>query len=179
MFRELVDLIPEKLRQALEDREVVFFCGAGVSKGAGLPSFKGLVESVLTDLLPPRVRCKPGSMAALTWETFGQELYDEALSILETPNLGGYDPRSVRERVRNSLSKRAPEIRNHKTLVRLADLDSEDGRLVTTNFDTLFECAYRKLKQNESFDRELSVRVAPALPPAKLNFPPFYPVISS
>ena len=167
MFRELVDLIPEKLRQALEDREVVFFCGAGVSKGAGLPSFKGLVESVLTDLLPPRVRCKPGSMAALTWETFGQELYDEALSILETPNLGGYDPRSVRERVRNSLSKRAPEIRNHKTLVRLADLDSEDGRLVTTNFDTLFECAYRKLKQNESFDRELSVRVAPALPPAK------------
>ena len=63
-----MDLIPEKLRRALEDREVVFFCGAGASKGAGLPSFEELVESILTDLLPSRASCKPGSMEALTWE---------------------------------------------------------------------------------------------------------------
>ena len=167
MCREPVDLIPEKLRQALEDREVVFFCGAGASKGAGLPSFEGLVESVLTDLLPPRVSCKPGSMEALTWETFDQKRYDEALSNLETPNLGGYDQKKVRERVRYYLSKQARALHNHKTLVRLADLDSEDGRLVTTNFDTLFERAYRKLRRDEHFDRKITVRVAPALPPAK------------
>ena len=167
MWSEPVDLIPEKLRQALEDREVVFFCGAGTSKGAGLPSFEGLVESVLTDLLPSRVKCKPGSMEALTWETFDQKRYDEALSNLETPNLGGYDPEIVRERVRNYLSKRARALHNHESLVRLADLDSEDGRLVTTNFDTLFERAYRKLRREEHFDRKITVRVAPALPPAK------------
>ena len=167
MCRGPVDLIPEKLRQALEDREVVFFCGAGVSKGAGLPSFEGLVEFVLTDLLPSRGSCEPGSMEALTWETFDQKRYDEALSNLETPNLGGYDPENVRERVRNYLSKRANVLRNHKTLVRLADLDSEDGRLVTTNFDTLFERAYRKLRRDDHFDRKMTVRVAPALPPVK------------
>ena len=167
MCREPVDLIPEKLRQALEDREVVFFCGAGTSKGAGLPSFQGLVKSVLTDLLPPKVSCKPGSMEALTWETFDQKRYDEALSILETPNLDGYDPMRVRESVRNFLSKRARALHNHETLVRLAELDSEDGCLVTTNFDTLFERAYRKLRRDKHFDREMTVCVAPALPPAK------------
>ena len=167
MCREPVDLIPEKLRQALEDREVVFFCGAGVSKSAGLPSFEGLVKSVLTDLLPPRVNCEPGSMEALTWETFYQKRYDEALSNLETPNLGGYDQKKVRERVRYYLSTRARALHNHETLVRLADLDSADGRLITTNFDTLFERAYRKLRGNGHFDRKMTVCVAPALPPAK------------
>ncbi|MCY4532898.1 MAG: SIR2 family protein [Gammaproteobacteria bacterium] len=167
MCRAPVDLIPEKLRQSLEDREVVFFCGAGVSKGAGLPSFEGLVKSILTDLLPPKDNCKPGSMEALTWETFDQKRYDEALSILETPNLDGYDPKKVRERVRYYLSKQARALHNHETLVRLADLDSKDGRLVTTNFDTLFERAYRKLRRDKHFDREMTVSVAPALPPAK------------
>ena len=162
-----MDLIPEKLRRALEDREVVFFCGAGASKGAGLPSFEGLVKSVLTDLLPPGASCKPGSMEALTWEKYDQQRYDEALGILETPDLGGYDPKNVRERVRHYLSRRAKSLSNHETLVRLADMDTEEGRLVTTNFDTLFEKAYRKLKRIERFDRKLPVRVAPALPPAK------------
>ena len=36
-----MDLIREELRRAHEDGEVVFFCGAGVSMPAGLPSFKG------------------------------------------------------------------------------------------------------------------------------------------
>ena len=162
-----MDLIPAKLYQALEDREVVFFCGAGVSKGAGLPSFEGLVKSILTDLLPSKDNCEPGSMEALTWETFDQKRYDEALSILETPSLDGYDPKRVRERVRNFLSKRARALHNHEMLVRLADLDSEDGRLVTTNFDTLFERAYQKLRRDKHLVRKMTVSVAPALPPAK------------
>ena len=162
-----MDLIPEKLRRALEDREVVFFCGAGASKGAGLPSFEELVESVLTDLLPSRASCKPGSMEALTWEKYDQQRYDEALRILETPDLSGYDPKNVRGRVRHYLSRPAKALSNHETLVRLADLDTEEGRIVTTNFDTLFERAYRKLKRIERFDRGMTVRVAPALPPAK------------
>src|SRR3546814_8229831 len=54
-------IFPEHLRRALEDGVVVFFCGAGVSVPAGLPSFKGLVEDVLRDLVPPADKCRVGS----------------------------------------------------------------------------------------------------------------------
>ena len=164
--------IPEKLRRALEDSEVVFFCGAGTSMGAGLPSFKGLVESVLKDLSascagPREGSCEPGSTDALTWDAFNRGRYDEALGILETPREGGYESKNVREKVRHQLSRRSKTLSNHLTLVRLADLDTAEGRLVTTNFDTLFERAYGKLKRQEQSDRGISISIAPALPPAK------------
>jgi NAD-dependent SIR2 family protein deacetylase len=38
--------IPIEVLQALEDGELVFFCGAGVSKPAGLPLFGGLVKAI-------------------------------------------------------------------------------------------------------------------------------------
>ena len=38
--------IPDALLQVHEEGRVVFFCGAGVSYPAGLPSFKGLVEAI-------------------------------------------------------------------------------------------------------------------------------------
>ena len=34
--------IPKQLLQAHEDEQVVFFCGAGISYPAGLPTFSGL-----------------------------------------------------------------------------------------------------------------------------------------
>src|SRR3546814_18421643 len=74
-------LIPEHLRRALEDGVVVFFCGAGVSVPAGLPSFKGLVEDVLRDLVPPADKCRVGSTGALAWRAFDKERYDEALDV--------------------------------------------------------------------------------------------------
>lgn len=100
-----MDLIPEELRRALEDGDVVFFCGAGVSVPAGLKSFKELVEAVLTDLLPTRKMCKPGSTEGLAWKAFDDDKYDEALDILETPREGGHEPKDVRERVRYHLTK--------------------------------------------------------------------------
>jgi hypothetical protein len=38
--------IPSEVLQALEDGELVFFCGAGVSKPAGLPLFGELVRAI-------------------------------------------------------------------------------------------------------------------------------------
>ena len=38
--------IPERLLQAHEEGDVVFFCGAGISYPAGLPGFKELVEKL-------------------------------------------------------------------------------------------------------------------------------------
>ena len=38
--------IPDALLDAHEEGRVVFFCGAGISYSAGLPSFEGLVKKV-------------------------------------------------------------------------------------------------------------------------------------
>ena len=38
--------VPDELIQGLEDENVVLFCGAGVSKNAGLPLFCELVPRV-------------------------------------------------------------------------------------------------------------------------------------
>jgi NAD-dependent SIR2 family protein deacetylase len=42
--------IPIEVLQALEDGELVFFCGAGVSKPAGLPLFGELVSAIYRHL---------------------------------------------------------------------------------------------------------------------------------
>ena len=42
--------IPDRLMQAHEEGQVVFFCGAGISYPAGLPSFKGLISKLYARL---------------------------------------------------------------------------------------------------------------------------------
>ena len=163
-----IDLIPVELRRGHEAGKVVFFCGAGVSIPAGLPSFKELCRLVLTDMLPPIDTAAPSSMEELAWQAFRGCRYDEALGILEAPSLGGYEPTTVRERVHHHLS--TPRIRTlskHLILARLADLDGKEGRLVTTNFDPLFEKAQRKLREQEDSNDCMPTHFAPALPPAK------------
>lgn len=155
--------IPEKLLREHEDGKVVFFCGAGVSVPAGLPSFKGLVKAVLEKLLPSEGYCQPGTAEALAWRTFCEGRYDEALEILESPREGVCNPKPVRERVSALLMKSPQTLEKHLTLARLADLDKKSGRLVTTNFDDLFEKAVSKLGGQKG----LNMHVAPALPPAK------------
>ena len=158
-------MIPEKLRQEHEDGKVVFFCGAGVSMPAGLPSFKRLVGAVLSELLPPKDDCQPGTMESLAWCAFCGGRYDEALDILENPRAGGYEPKQVREKVRDCLTQDSPPLDKHLILARLVDLDKESGRLVTTNFDPLFEEAAKKLRKQGNHPP--AVHVAPTLPPAK------------
>ena len=114
--------IPEELRRSHEDGEVVFFCGAGVSVPAGLPSFRELASRILTSLLPAKDNCESGSMAALAWQAFENDRFDEALNILESPKLGGFEPKTIREQVHYSLS--SPKINvseQHLTLAQLAD----------------------------------------------------------
>src|SRR3546814_847678 len=88
--------------------------------------------------------------------------------VLETRRGGGFAPRDVRDRVRYHLTKRKrPRDDKHLVLARLADLDRSAGRLVTTNFDPLFERACRKLCKTEGLRPHLRPHIAPALPPAK------------
>ena len=125
------------------------------------------MEWVLAELLPAKGECPPGSIEALAWDAFDRERYDEALGILETPAEGGYEAKKVRSKVRYRLERRPRTLSHHVTLARLADLDKPEGRLVTTNFDLLFEKAYRKHRSAEKSKHKLSFHHAPILPPAK------------
>ena len=49
-FARFGPIVHDQLVQDLEDDRVVIFCGAGISMGAGLPDFAGLVEHCYQEL---------------------------------------------------------------------------------------------------------------------------------
>ncbi len=73
--------VPDALIRAHEDGHVVFFCGAGISMPARLPSFKGLVDSIYAELGTTR---EPIEQAA-----FDQCRYDTTVDLLEQRYPGG------------------------------------------------------------------------------------------
>ena len=63
----------------------MFFCGAGISKGAapwGLPDFRELTVMAYERCNQPMADGKPSDIAAC--DAFCREQYDKALEILET-----------------------------------------------------------------------------------------------
>ena len=86
--------IPERLLQAHEDGQVVFFCGAGISYPAGLPGFAGLVDRVYANLAVQRNSIQQAAINA------GQ--FDTAIGLLEAEIVGG------RKAVRKELAKTHP-----------------------------------------------------------------------
>src|SRR5690554_5805481 len=124
--------VPERLLQAHEEGRVVFFCGAGISYPAGLPGFRGLVNDLFEELgvIPDDIQS-----AAIK---AGQ--FDTAISLLELEIVGG------RKTVRNALLKiltpdlaRKNATSTHEALLTLAKTPDQQTRLVTTNFDRVFE----------------------------------------
>jgi len=146
--------------------EVLFICGAGISRPANLPDFRELVldvyavldtgvHAVLTDL--PRVACNQwaANCTGLT-ERQAAEVkrfivgdYDVVLGMLERrlDDQTRGDSRVRREvanRLRVGGSKPASI---HRTLMRLADRGGATT-IVTTNFDLLLEVAARRLRSS-------------------------------
>lgn len=66
--------VPPELLNALDDRCAVFFCGAGISVGSGLPSFKGLVSDAYAALHQ--------AATAIEQDLIGREQLDKALGLL-------------------------------------------------------------------------------------------------
>jgi SIR2-like domain len=123
--------IPNALLQAHEEGKVVFFCGAGISYPADLPGFKDLVKDIYK-------RCNTQKYP-VEKKACDKELYDTTLDLLERRIPGG------RLTVRKALAEALkPNLDNegatttHAALLELAS--SRDGavRLVTTNFDRIF-----------------------------------------
>ena len=141
--------IPEHLLQANEDGRVVFFCGAGISmpklltKPNPLARSKPLGFASLVDSLYTEFGVTPNPRQERAIEA-GQ--YDIAIGLLEAKVAGG---RTVVRQALASILKIPLEFNRstaHEWLLTLSK-NHEDGctRLVTTNFDRLFEKAIKDM----------------------------------
>lgn len=143
--------IPDSLLQAHEEGRVVFFCGAGISYPAGLPGFKGLVDEIYR-----RVGTTPSDIER---EAYERNQFDATLDLLER-RLPGQRV-AVRQKLALALKpkwRRKGATDTHEALLELAR--SRDGsiRLVTTNFDRIFERIGKRL------GKAFSAYPAPMLP---------------
>jgi hypothetical protein len=126
--------IPDALLQAHEDGRVVFFCGAGISYPAGLPGFEGLVRGVMQRTGEPP--------DATEDDLLRQEQFDRALGLYEHRVQGGRS--AVRRWLPDVLTPdltRPRALTAHVALLALARNRRGGIKLVTTNFDRLFEVA--------------------------------------
>jgi hypothetical protein len=131
--------LPDSLLHEHEDGRIVFFCGAGISYPAGLPGFRRLVELIYTEL--------PTTPTELEAKALEQERFDAAVDLLEHRFPGG------RFAVRGALAAvLKPKLRllratsTHKALLTLARDRKKNARLITTNFDRIFETVMRDPK---------------------------------
>lgn len=126
--------IPDALLQAHEEGRVVFFCGAGISRPAGLPDFGGLVQTLFQQAGEPSDKTENDLIA--------QGQYDRAIGHYERRIQGGRTTtrRGLPSILTADLTKRRA-LTTHLALLTLGR--SRDGglKLITTNFDTLFEDA--------------------------------------
>lgn len=141
--------IPTELIVAQEKGETLFVCGAGVSRTVGLPLFRKLVEQVYDRLGESWVH-HPAEREGMVegGVLFGQ--YDRVLRCLERRLAATESPRNrnmkarIRTAVRNELvPPEAADLSNHLALLTLSRDNEGTSRLLTTNFDTLFERAWR------------------------------------
>ncbi|MCG6158322.1 SIR2 family protein [Rubinisphaera margarita] len=132
--------IPDELLTARDEGRVVFFCGAGVSRAkAGLPDFFGLLDRVLQSL-----GASKDSESRVLYETTKTTISaDSIFGALEAD----FDTVDIQNAVAAALrpSKNA-DVSAHDCLIRLARTPSSEIKLVTTNFDRLFEAAHPAIR---------------------------------
>jgi NAD-dependent SIR2 family protein deacetylase len=122
--------IPIEVLQALEEGELVFFCGAGVSKPAGLPLFGDLVSAIYEYIHE--------EMKDLAKKASENGEYDRVLTLLER-RLDAIQVRSAIAAIFDRTFNGNLEV--HRDLLRLSRTQAGPHRLVTTNFDDLFHRA--------------------------------------
>lgn len=134
--------LPDELLSARDAGQVIFFCGAGVSQaGARLPNFLDLAERVLAKLgsaldSPARRLFEAGRKFEEAGGLTGLVASDRVFGLLERE----FDVGEVRAAVAQALV--APEgytLDAHRIVLDLSRDRAGVARLVTTNFDLLFE----------------------------------------
>ena len=133
--------IPDELLVARDEGRVVFFCGAGVSRArAGLSDFFGLAEQVMHALgvsgdHVTRKVLRAANESEMQHGVAGLISVDRIFGILERE----FTERDIEAAVANALRPKPDvDLSAHRTLLQLATTPSRKIRLVTTNFDRLF-----------------------------------------
>jgi hypothetical protein len=134
--------IPDDLLFARDDGRVVFFCGAGVSRArAKLPDFFGLAQNIIQRLRVPadhpacRVLTEAREMEMRTG-VGGLISADRVFGLLERDFL----TRDIEAAVAQALHPAGDvDLSAHRILLQLATTAEGRVRLVTTNFERLFE----------------------------------------
>lgn len=124
--------IPDPLLQAHEEGRVVFFCGAGISYPAGLPGFGGLVDEIY--------RLAGTSRLEIEQDAYNRGQFDTTLDLLEDRIPG--QRIAVRQKLAQALKpkwRRKGATDTHEAILELARCREGAIRLVTTNFDRIFE----------------------------------------
>ncbi|WP_027257774.1 hypothetical protein [Leisingera aquimarina] len=136
--------IPDELLLALDEGRVVFFCGAGVSRArAQLPDFFGLANQVLNTLGVPddspsvKILAEAREIEARTGVP-GLISADRVFDLLE---------RDIERAVAQALApQEGVDLWAHDLLLDLATTKDGVAKLVTTNFDRLFDDCERGLE---------------------------------
>lgn len=134
--------IPDDLLVARDEGRVVFFCGAGVSRArAGLFDFFGLATDVIRRLGVPsdspvhKILSEAQAIDKCTGVS-GLISADRIFGLLERE----FDPPTIEAAVAGALQPRTGvDLSAHRVLLDLATTQEGRVRLVTTNFDRLFD----------------------------------------
>ena len=148
-FLEYGPNIPDELLLARDEGRVVFFCGAGVSRAkAELPDFFGLARIVLTrlgvteDNPAARILKEAEEIENRTGEA-GLIPVDRVFGLLERD----FMVRDIEAAVAGALKPESqPDLGAHNLLIDLATTEQGSTRIVTTNFDRLFDDCNRDLE---------------------------------
>ena len=147
--------IPDELLEERDNGNVVFLCGAGVSYPAGMPDFLGLAKYVVKELGAPEDA--PSRTKLSMWDDSripaeARPSLDEIFNLLQEEYPAGEIDYLISKRLR---ARPRRDLSTHEMVLRLSRNVEGRPRIVTTNFDLLFEKAsYRKL----------GTHTAPALP---------------
>ena len=135
-----ISALPVRLLQAHEDGRVVFFCGAGISMPM-LPGFSCLVKRLYNKLKGELTPSQKKELKEGLKEELNAGRPDIAFGLLEAAFDG--DRTKVRKTLANIVNSRTKPDKNiiaHECLLKLSkNRKDESTRLVTTNFDRLFE----------------------------------------
>ena len=148
-FTENGPEIPDELLLALDEGRVVFFCGAGVSRArARLPDFFDLADQVLESLgvsehsPAAKILAEARDMEERTGVP-GLISADRVFGLLEREFLSVDIDRAVAQAL---VPDKDADLTAHKLLLDLATSRDGNTKLVTTNFDRLFDDCGRGLE---------------------------------
>jgi SIR2-like domain len=130
--------IPEELLQASDRGDVIFLCGAGVSRPAGLPGFLELARLVIEKLGAPADAASRQLLERILGDSQAAVSLDQVFQNLKYE----YGADEIDEVVSGLLDAGAgANVEHHALLLKLSRSAAGRPQIVTTNFDLLFERA--------------------------------------